>query len=266
MALREATEATPAKRGSYIAWAVLTGVLYWLLTHFLYSWFVQYLDVAYKIQEAKLIASISSYVIPALLSSAIIWGVYQLGRRKPRVSAISELETAESRGDSAQSVSDQLPLNHAIYFIARRSAWGREFAAQYLVQDNCTPTSERNIMQNATHLLTEAAMKGRIEIKGRKVGETKFALIHPDTWKLICLDVQPNNQTLCRVSIKYKSRLTKEQKNRVPQYDSLSISESALRREWPEKDRKSDAYSKKLLQKAKCFGANQQEIDKLWPQ
>jgi hypothetical protein len=76
VALLEATEATPAKRGMptkalfSIAWAVLTGVLYWLLTHFLYSWFVQYLDVAYKIQDAKLIASISSYVIPALLSSA----------------------------------------------------------------------------------------------------------------------------------------------------------------------------------------------------
>ena len=121
-------------------------------------------------------------------------------------------------------------------------------------------------MQNATHLLTEAAMKGRIEIKGRKVGEIHSALIPPDTWRLICLDARPNNQTLCRVSIKYKSQLTKEQKNRVPQYDSLSISESVLRREWPEKDRKSDAYTKKLLQKAKCCGVNQQEIDKLWPQ
>jgi hypothetical protein len=142
---------------------------------------------------------------------------------------------------SAQPVSDQVPLNRAIYLIAQRSSWGREFAAQYLTHDNHAPTSERNIMQNATHLLTEAAMKGRVEIKGRKVGEIQFEPIHPDTWQLICLDIQPDGRTLWRVSTKYNSPLTKEQKDRVPQYDSLSISESALRREWPEKDCKRDA-------------------------
>lgn len=165
----------------------------------------------------------------------------------------------------AQSVSDQLPLNRAAYLIAHRSAWGRDFAAEYLIRDNYSPTSEQNLMQNVAHLMTEAAMKGHIEIKGRKAGEIQFEPIYPDTWQLICLDIQPDNRTLWCVSIKYKGSPTKEQKDRMPQYESLSISESALRREWPEKDCKIDASTKKFLRKAKRLGVNQQEIDKLWP-
>jgi hypothetical protein len=246
----------PPKALLSVAWAALYGILYWVLDHFLYDWFVQYLATTFDIKVANVIASVSNYVIPALLSGAIIWGVYQLGRR----------EIAGSRGDSAQSVSDQLPLNRAAYLIAHRSAWGRNFAAEYLIRDNCVPTSEQNLMQNVAYLLTEAAMKGHVEIKGQKVGEIQFDRIHPDTWQSICLDIQPDHKTLWRASIKYNSPLTKEQKDRVSQYNSLSISESALRREWPEKDRKIDVSTRRILRKARRFGINQHEIDKLWPQ
>jgi hypothetical protein len=73
---RHATSADmPAKAILSIAWVTLSGILYWILDHFLYSWLVIYLD-GYGIKEASVIASISSYVIPALLSAGIIWAVY----------------------------------------------------------------------------------------------------------------------------------------------------------------------------------------------
>jgi hypothetical protein len=64
-----------------IAWAGLSWVVYWLLDHFLYSWLVQYLERVFDVKEANVIASVSSYVIPALLAVVIIWVVYLAGRR-----------------------------------------------------------------------------------------------------------------------------------------------------------------------------------------
>jgi hypothetical protein len=206
----------------------------------------------------------SFWVLITVVAISMWGGLDYLFYRRKRL-ATSRIEIDESCGGYVQSVSYQIPLNRAAYLIAHRSAWGRNFAAEYLILDSCIPTSEQNLMQNVAHLMTEAAMKGLIEIKGRKVGEIQFEPIHQDTWQLIHLDIQPDSQTLCRVSIKYKSQRTNEQKDLVPQYKSLSISESALRKEWPEKDRKLDASTKKFLQKAKRFGVNQQEIDKLWP-
>jgi hypothetical protein len=87
----------PTKGLFTIAWAVLSGVIYWLLDHFLYSWLVQYLGVTFDIKEANVIASVSSYVIPAFLSAVIIWAVYQAGRRwqpAPRLAATSDLAVA----------------------------------------------------------------------------------------------------------------------------------------------------------------------------
>ena len=87
----------PTKALFSIAWAVLSGAIYWLLDHFLYSWLVQYLGITFDIKEANVIASISSYVIPALLSAVTIWAVYQAGRRwqpAPMPAATSGLAVA----------------------------------------------------------------------------------------------------------------------------------------------------------------------------
>jgi hypothetical protein len=86
----------PAKAILSIAWVTLSGILYWILDHFLYSWLVIYLD-GYGIKEASVIASISSYVIPALLSAGIIWAVYQTGRQKQlRDGSAAEWQRTES--------------------------------------------------------------------------------------------------------------------------------------------------------------------------
>ena len=52
----------------------------WLVDHFLFDWLVRYLD-GYGIHEADLIATVSSYVLPALISIAIVLFTYQLVKR-----------------------------------------------------------------------------------------------------------------------------------------------------------------------------------------
>jgi hypothetical protein len=87
----------PPKALLSILWVALSGAIYWLLDHFLYSWLVRYLEITFNIKEAALIASISSYVIPALLSAVIIWVVYQVGQRgqpAPRLASTSDLAVA----------------------------------------------------------------------------------------------------------------------------------------------------------------------------
>jgi hypothetical protein len=79
-----------------------------LLDHLLYSWLVQYLQDTYDIKEAAMIASVSSYVIPVILSAGIIWTVYQAGiqqwwHRKappPEVTKQSEIRYLMARNDA----------------------------------------------------------------------------------------------------------------------------------------------------------------------
>ncbi len=52
----------------------------WLVDHFLFDWLVRYLD-GYGIHEADLIATVSSYVLPALISIAIVLFTYRLVKR-----------------------------------------------------------------------------------------------------------------------------------------------------------------------------------------
>jgi hypothetical protein len=101
---RHATSADmPAKAILSTAWVTLSGILYWILDHFLCSWLVIYLD-GYGIKEASVIASISSYVIPALLSAGIIWAVYQTGRQKQlRDGSAAEWQRTESSKQRAGS-------------------------------------------------------------------------------------------------------------------------------------------------------------------
>jgi hypothetical protein len=63
-----------------LLWGVLWSTLQWLLGNFIYGWLIAYLDKYYNIKEANVIASVSSYIIPAIISCAVIAFVYLLGQ------------------------------------------------------------------------------------------------------------------------------------------------------------------------------------------
>jgi len=106
----------PARALLSIAWVALSFTLCWLLDHFLYDWLVQYLGVT------NLIASVSSYVIPALLSAGIILVVYQAGRRQwwhrkassPEATKNNEISYLMARADALKiTLGETAEFEHA---------------------------------------------------------------------------------------------------------------------------------------------------------
>lgn len=56
-----------------VGWFLLFAVGKWLLDNGLFDWLVRYLADTWNIQEANLIASISSYVIPGGIGTDNLW-------------------------------------------------------------------------------------------------------------------------------------------------------------------------------------------------
>jgi hypothetical protein len=63
------------------------------------AYITQYLD-RYGIKEADVIASLSSYVIPALLSAVIIWGVYRLVKWETQLKSLPNAGVSASIGQT----------------------------------------------------------------------------------------------------------------------------------------------------------------------
>ncbi len=70
----------PIKTLLLLGLGALSFALQWFLGNLLYASFVRYLDIQYHIKEAHVIASVSSYVVPAILALAVIVFTYRLGR------------------------------------------------------------------------------------------------------------------------------------------------------------------------------------------
>ena len=56
-----------------IAGVLLYGTFKWLADHLLFDWFSRYLATRWHIEEADVIAHISSFVIPGLLAALALW-------------------------------------------------------------------------------------------------------------------------------------------------------------------------------------------------
>ena len=65
-----------------LLWAALSFVGVWILDHTLFDWFVSYLESAWRVKEADLIASISSVIIPCIVSAVIIYLMYWFVHRE----------------------------------------------------------------------------------------------------------------------------------------------------------------------------------------
>jgi hypothetical protein len=83
-----------------VLWSLLGLAIWWILDHALFDWFVHYLEDKWDFKEATLIASISSYVIPAIVSAIIIAIVYRLGQH--------ELGSTVDNPEPYMSVSDAI--------------------------------------------------------------------------------------------------------------------------------------------------------------
>jgi hypothetical protein len=106
-----------------LLWAALSLVGVWFLDHTLFDWFVRYLESAWKIKEADLIASISSFVIPCIISAAIIYLVYWFFRREHEL----KISRVESPNMSIGVAIDYIVNDSKAVLKQPREPWVAEF-------------------------------------------------------------------------------------------------------------------------------------------
>jgi hypothetical protein len=165
-----------------VAWAVLSAavwfILKWATGNFLYALFVSVLETNFGIREAAMIASISDILIPSIISACVIVLVYQM--TKAHVLAANVLNSATS---SLGYLSDRdSMLGYAIIRMAERSAWGRWFAAQHLVNSG-SAIGEDYLLQTAGSIVMDSILDGDLEVRGRRPGRLDYEVISRTDWR-----------------------------------------------------------------------------------
>lgn len=131
--------------------AVLWGAFKWAFDNFLWDWFTRYLETTWHIDEAAVIANVSSFVGPTLIVGASYWGMWWALRLPgKKISAATSYEVARA---------DVAPIWQATQHIAR--CIGEPHDA------TCLP--------KARAALRQAAADGVVAIRGRKQLPNKFA-------------------------------------------------------------------------------------------
>jgi hypothetical protein len=86
---------------------LFVGVLKWAFDHFIWDWFITYIEAKWNLREATLIVSVSSYAIPLLITIFCLMAIYWLMRwdleKKLGFSAPQPLPTASRKEEKPLS-------------------------------------------------------------------------------------------------------------------------------------------------------------------
>ena len=158
-------------------------------------------------------------------------------------------------------------MTHAIEGMAFRSAWGKWYPSQFLAKDKNYLVQDKHnqdqLMMIATSVVTDAAVNGKLEIKGRPRNSRKYETIPKEDWRLIFLHPEPDIRTIWKVSIRPRADVSTERVAELLEYDSLIVDSENFEKLWPRSEAAIDAARLKNLQAAKKNGAPQSEVDKL---
>jgi hypothetical protein len=174
----------------------------------------------------------------------------------------------------AQQDSD---LGDAIKRMVRRSAWGRWYAAQHLVNAG-SPIRDLSLLQIAGHVVMDEIVNGRPEIRGRRPGQLDYEAIPRTHWRsstfyflndpislwkmIICpvggVEIAPDG-TIARATHEPSAARTAQ----LAGFDSLIVDGDQFERLWPDKSQPADKKRKQFLRQAKWRGLDKDEIKKL---
>jgi hypothetical protein len=169
-------------------------------------------------------------------------------------------------------------LGAAIRDMVWGSAWGKWFAAQSLADRAPRSINEQFLMGTATSLVLNALTDGRLEVRGRKLGQLDYEAIPQTHWRSTALHMIPDNRSLWKMvliprggaeitpdgKVIGRDKKAVQRTDQLATYDSLIVNSRQFEQLWPGKDRKIDTARKRLLKKAKKAGADPDEI-KNWP-
>jgi hypothetical protein len=124
---------------------------------------------------------------------------------------------------------------------------------------------DRHVMQIAASEVTDAAMNGKLEVRGRPPDSISYEVIPREAWRLIALVMRPDLRSLWRcvviprggASVSSDGKLDTPPPSRVAHifnYDSLIIDSRQFEQLWPKKDRATDRARKRLLKQVKRKG------------
>jgi hypothetical protein len=174
----------------------------------------------------------------------------------------------DTREDGRYLFSTDEELGSAIKKMAWVSAWGKWFSAQLLANQDRPidkKTLDGQVVQTAAFLVTDAAMDGKLEIRGRPPNSISYEAIPREVWRLIALHMHPDSRSLWRAMLIPRGEaVTFEDgklQNRPPsrvahifEYDSLIVDSRQFEELWPKKDQATDEARKQLLQTAEQKG------------
>jgi hypothetical protein len=167
-------------------------------------------------------------------------------------------------------------LGSAIKMMAWASAWGKWFSAQLLANQDRPIDKEgvdRQVMQIAASLVTDAATDGKLEIRGRPPNSISYEVIPREAWRLVALHMHPDLRSLWRVGVFPRGVAVTFEDGKpdiqpparvahIFEYDSLIVDSRKFEQLWPKKDRATDRARHRLLLKAARRGVIYHDIVK----
>lgn len=181
---------------------------------------------------------------------------------------VSRFKSQFGYGDSGESYLPEpdADLSIAFWAMSQASAWAKWYLAQLLVSER-KPTDERSFMNIVSTVVCDAAVKGKLEIRGRPGDSKDWEIIKREDWHSVYLDVQPNTTQLgspWKVRIQPRSGINSELVAKLIGYDDrLMVNSAQFQEIWPRRDAATDAARKKLLKEAKKVRADLAEIRRL---
>jgi hypothetical protein len=170
-------------------------------------------------------------------------------------------------------------LGSAIQAMARRSAWGRWYAAQNLVNSGIPINEGHHLLQIASSVVRDKILDGDLEVRGRRPGRMDYETIPRTDWRSSGLhfvsdpislwrmvifptggaEIAPNG-TIARAS----DAAAAARNARLSEYDSLLIDAYQFESLWPKKDVIADRKRRKFLRQARKRGLDKDEIRRLF--
>jgi hypothetical protein len=168
-------------------------------------------------------------------------------------------------------------LGSAITMMALRSAWGRWYSAQHLVNSG-NPIDKKYLLQIAGSVVMDEILDGKLEVRGRRPGRLDYQAIPRTDWRSSALYFVDDPRTIWKmvlvprggVEIAPDGAIARAddvacatRTSELANYDSLLVDSYQFERLWPKKDSLADRKTRKFLRQARKREFDKDEIKRL---
>ncbi len=166
-------------------------------------------------------------------------------------------------------------LGDAVFKMAYKSAWGRWYAAQHLV--NAGKPIDEQLLRIASSIVTDKITDGELAVRGRLPNEMDYQIIPQTYWRSSVLHFIKDPICLWKLliiprggveidadgTIEATDAVAHRRSSLIANYDSLLVDGPQFERLWPTKDRVADKKRRRLLRRAQWRRLDKDEIQRL---